>query len=62
MSAYDPKRTFVGENAVVGRQTSTAHPRRFAGVGEGTQFDSLALTALTWRASTPGFESVQLWI
>ena len=57
MSALDPKRTFLSENNVVGRQTSTAHPRRFAGVGEGAQFASLALTALVGaslpRASSP---------
>src|SRR5207344_1548854 len=35
---------------------STAHPRRFAGVGEGAQFASLALTALA-GAATPGASS-----
>ena|SRR6476646_6422536 len=53
MSANDPKRTFLSENNVLGRQTSTARPRRFAGVGEGAQFALLALTALA-GAATPG--------
>ena len=53
IDGIDPKPTFLIESNVVGRQTSTAHPRRFAGVGEGAQFASLALTALA-GAATPG--------
>ena len=46
MSA-DDRSGHRGDNVVVGRQTSTVHPRPSGGVGEGTQFDFLQVNGTT---------------